>query len=303
MLVRLIVVKDTGDYLFSHTSSAHRSPAHTIDVTGVRTSDALEVIANWEVSGYGLSWVDVHKDQKLGVWFYDFLFHNGTVVPSKGYVEVNSTELESLIETEKELGELVIDTVTARYSKDGNILYGVVFKKYSHLTESYAFTGVDLYSSVVMRNRLKEAGWVMVCHHILSTSDNSQLIISAVFHRDKRRRYGIQLESKEPNTLVYYGFDFYQFTSITLALGLQNYYPRYVSAYFKEKETEARMSVIFEERVPKTTFFNWFRWGLNATEVRRDVERFSRSWKPLMLSSYVYTKTLSYMVVWGIKTG
>lgn len=263
----------------------------------MRAEDAPEVLSNWVTLGYGLSWLDIHQDGGTGVWLYDFIFHNSTVEVSKGFVELTLAKVQELIEVEKRNG-LIIEMVTSRLNTNGEHLFGIVFKKYSHLIESHSMFVEDLYESVLTRRKLKDAGWTMVCHHIVS---GSPIRVNAVFHRDKRRRYGITDGVHAPKTLVYFGFNFFQFTSITLAFGVQDYYPRYVSAYYAEGETEARLSVIYEERDPESTFYNWFRWGLNATDVLREVNYFANSWSPVMISNYIYNGELGYMVVWSNK--
>ena len=271
--------------------------AHVEEEIGITADVAEEIVSNWSSRGYEISWTDVRMDQRKGVWLYDFLFQNSSIQRSKGYVEINDTELQKLVEVEK-ANDLIIEIVTARINK-GDVLYAIVFKEHSHLVESYSFTGIGLYELVITRDRLIEAGWKMVCQHLLPMAD--VIKVSAVFHRDKRQRYGIKEGLDELKTLSYYGLNFYQFTTITLVLGLQNYYPRYVSSYNKDDEVDSRLSVIYEERVAGSTFFNWFRWGRNDTEVTRDVSFFSDSWSPVILCGYVYNNDVSYMVVWGVK--
>ncbi len=272
-------------------------PAHTIEGIGIMANDeAVDIVSKWTSNGYKMSWVNTRTDENTGVWFYDFLFHNSSVEQNKGYIEINATRLEHLVEIEKANG-LIAEVIAARLSGE-NILYSIAFKEHSHLIESYSFTGMKLYDSMVTRGKLIEAGWTMVCHHLLPLND--VMLVSAVFHRDKRRRYGITEGLNEPKTLAYYGFDFYQFTSISLVLSLRKYYPRYVSSYHKDGQIDNKISVIYEERVSGGTFYNWFRWGLNVTEVTRDVA-FYTSYSPTLLTSYVYNGHTNYMVVWGVK--
>ena len=276
------------------TDSAHQS-AEVKVLFGVKAENAKEVVSNWNNFGYGVSWVDVHKDMKTGMWLYDFLFHNSTLSPTRGFVELNSDEVKEAISREKEKG-LITEIVTAR-TNGNEQLYAIVFKKYPELMESHTFLGFDLYPSVITRGKLSEAGWSMVCHHILMAADKVK--ISAVFHRDKRKRYGVQPDTIQPETLNYYGFNFFQFSALTLAVGQRNFYPRYISSYYPRGEAESLLSVIYEEqRIVETS---WFRWGLNQTEIEQEVSSYGDSWSPVLLSSYYYHNSLSYTIVWGTK--
>ena len=295
MTIYNFAVRDSGKYLYPETSHTHDTVS-VATVIGVKSHDARDIITDMGNKEYGVSWVEL-RNEGSGVWFYDFLFHNSSATPSKGYVEINSSRLDALVEFETGNG-YIVEQLAARYEGRG-LLYAVVFRKRSHLVESHYFAGLDLYDSTVTRAKLKEAGWTMICHHVLYSPTGSKLKISAAFHRDKRRRFGVELSTREPKTVVYQGFGFYQFTTITLALGVQNYYPRYVSPYYLPGETEARLSVIYEERMVGTTEYSWFRWGLNSSEVKHDIARFNDSFSPILLTSYVYSGKLAHMVVWG----
>ena len=286
---------DSGLYLPEvDLSTLKNASTHTL--ININASDVVKTVEEWKDRGFDATWININKDVKANQWFYDIVFQNSSLDRSRGFVELNSTQLNDIISEIEETG-LIVKMISSRFN-ESTILYSVVFGSYGELMESHISLNKAVYPHIVSRTKLNEEGWTLVCQHILSIKNS--LTISAVYHRDKRKQYSIPV-GEEPVTTAYYGFTFYQFTSITLSLGRQNYYPKYISTYNFRSETESRFSVIFEIRHDLDSQYRWYRWGLNSTEIKKHISSFSSLWDPKFTAKYTYNGQKSYMIEWGFK--
>lgn len=231
-------------------------------------------------------------------WYYDIIFRNSTQTPSFGFVELTSFQLNETIKREEKQGFLIHE-ITARLNGT-TPLYSVVFRKEEELIESHAYWGLQVYPHAITRINMQKKGWYLMSQHFLVAPDYSS--VSAVYHRDRRVTYNITIEDV-PDWAVYYGFSFYYFTSISLDFAHYRYYPKHVSTYYYGNEQNARFSVIYESKQEgHPSFYRWFRWGLNSSEVYSDVRTFSDHWDLVYMIGYKYNDKIAYMVTWGSKT-
>ena len=263
-------------------------------------SEILGLTKEWKNNGYDI--LSVSTSQGIdGEWYYNVIYHNSSVMPSVGYVELNSTELNQTIYKQK-LSGLTINTLTARLNST-TPFYSVTFRKEHSLIEGHAYWDTPVSAHILTRLKMENKGWDMISQHFLTGPGISS--VSAVYQRDKRTIYNITIPN-DPEWSVYYGFPFYYFTAVTLDFLHHGYYTKHVSTYRYGNEVQSRFSVIYEAKRKENdhvTYFRWIRWGLNSSQVYDEIKYFNPHWDPVFITGYVYRNELLYLMEWGLKIG
>lgn len=247
------------------------------------------------MEGFQLRWIASHQIPPATDWYYDLIFDNSSKHLTRAVFELSGAVLNSTIINMARDGYMM-RVIASRY-RQGTPLYSGVFQQESDLIETAVYLHQTILAHYNLRINLKKEGWQMKCQDV--TAEQNQLRFSSIYVRDRRKTYNITVHT--PDWQSFYGFNFYQFMSLTLQYGLLNYFPRHVTAYLYPGETESRFAVIYERKVHGDTDQLWYRWGLNATTALKDIDMFNPDWDPVLIMGYKYKDSVKYMIQWGRK--
>lgn len=273
---------------------ASRPNAYTQTVVHFRSKRINDIVTGWEQQGYNLSWAGSYKVGQTPKAYYSLVFHNSTVLKTRGFVELKPTSLDMKIE------EMKADGYSLRYlscrmqrATPYRRLYAAVFEQLPDIieTEVYLRDSMDTYHARLKEK--KEAGYQLVSHCFAHIPEDGSVEVSSVYTRDRRVAFNITapppLQWKS-----YYNLSFYDYTEVALTLANENMYLTFLDIWNYEGDVidpESFFACVFTEHVDNS---EWFRWGMNTTATRALVEESRGSWDPVIITGYSYQSQLSH---------
>lgn len=139
------------------------------------------------------------------------------------------------------------------------------------------------YLSRLSSNR--EAGYRLISLSFCSIRNHVE--VASVYTRDRRIPLNLPVPPA-PAMEVKNNMTFFEFTTTTLGLANDGYFPSAVEVFTQGHRTNSYFSVIYEERNLQT-HGNWFRWSMNTTAARDLIEKETRrSWDVYITVGYTY---------------
>lgn len=244
--------------------------------------------------GYKLTWISSYRLGPEMDPYFDFVASNSTLVNTFSYVEIRYEELNKSIRDMKGKGyfvSLLIDRIRGRNPSEPS--YSVIFAPRNAIleTEVYLRDSYSDYLSRLFKNT--NDGYRMVSQSFCSI--RSSVEVASVYTRDRRIPLNIPTPYS-PAMQVRSNMTFFHFTTITLKLAVDGYFPSAVEVFAQGSSTNSYFSVIYEERDVET-HGNWFRWSLNTTAARDMIERETRnSWDVYLTVGYTYLNNMEHFV-------
>lgn len=242
--------------------------------------------------GYKLYWVTSYRVGPSKKPFFDMLFTNSSLVDTLGVVDELLTTFIQTISTFAARGYFVTHLSSrARGRTPKAPSFSAVFTLTPSVMETTIYLG-DTESEYLSRLADRRAsGYQLVSHTFCEIQGAVQ--VASVYSIDKRRLLNISLEEEEEEEAAlwqsFHSLTFLNFTTVALELNVQHFYPSSM-----EVSCQHGTSVVAAVFVQLRTDDNWFRWGLNTSDVRESVRDEVRSWQPRLTVAYNYINEVSH---------
>lgn len=245
-------------------------------------------------SGYKLTWISSYRLGPSMNPYFDFVASNSSRVDTVSFVEISYEKLDSSIREMRDRGysvKVLIDRIRGKNPSSPS--YSVIFEPRNAIFETEVFLrdSFKVYETRLANNT--RAGYRISSHSFCSIRGNVEA--TSVYTRDRRIAYNIPIP-KYPALVVKNNMTFFDFTSATLTLAGEGFYPYSVEVYLQGDRTDSSFSAIFEER-NENSQGNWFRWSLNTTAARDLIElQTGRSWEVYLTVGYTYLSKSEHFV-------
>lgn len=243
---------------------------------------------------YKLTYISSYRVGPSMVPYFDFVATNSSTVDTVSYVEIGFEKLNESIHQMKKQGydvRLLIDRIRGKNPSEPS--YSVIFERRDPIFETQVFLR-DSFSSYTSRlDRMTKEGFRLISHSFCSI--RGALEATSVYLRDRR----IPLDIPTPNypeLKVSNNLTFFAFTSTTLRLASEGFYPRSVEVFKVGESTNSHFSVIYEKR-SENSQGNWFRWSVNTTAAREMIAReTAHSWDVYITTGYTYLGNTEHFI-------
>lgn len=273
---------------------ANRPPTDTQVTLLMSPRQARERIRTLMATGYMLTWISSYRLGPNMNPYFDFVATNSSLVDTISHVEIGHDDLNSTIQAMEARGYyvcLLIDRIRGRNPSEPS--YSVIFKPRDPIFRTQVHLR-DSYQDYVARLQANTAAG----YRLLSQSScaiRGQVEVASVFVQDRRIPLGLPAPSY-PTQHVRNNMTFFDFTTTTLRLASQDFFPASVEVFMQGGEPRSFFSVIYEER-DQDTYGNWFRWSLNTTAARDLIARETQhSWNVYLTVGYTYLGNTEHFV-------
>lgn len=255
---------------------------------------AREMIGNLMDQDYRLTWISSYRLGPSMKPYFDFVMSNSSTVDTISFIEIGYTLLNQTIGEMKRKGyyvRLLIDRIRGRNPSEPS--YSVIFEPRDAIFETKVFLR-DSYDAYKLRlRRNTEAGYRIISHSFCSI--RGHLEATSVYTRDRRITHNIPTPDYSALE-VRSNLTFFEFTSTTLELANDGFFPYSVEVFSQGHTTNSFFSVIYEERSMNSQG-NWFRWSLNTTAAREMIHRETQqTWDVYLTVGYTYLDNIEHFI-------
>lgn len=257
------------------------------------------LLNHMQTQGYKALWLCSYKAKHSLRTYFDVLFHNSSQVDTLLAHDMVKETLEMKIAEYAKQGYSVW-RLGQRTRNSGSTppYFTAIFNKKPNVIVTEVYLRESMEAHLARLEEKAHSGHEMIAQSVIYAG--GQLEVSAVFTYDQRLAHNITVPEGLP-WKSFMNLTFYQFTSVALELGNQEFYPMYVDTYNVE-QPNALFSAIFRKRDAET-YFHWYYWGLNTTAARSTVlnEEQRGIWDPKLSIGYTYFSSVYHFVEWGKK--
>lgn len=245
-------------------------------------------------SGYKLTWISSYRLGPSMNPYFDFVASNSSRVDTVSYVEISYEKLNSSIREMRGKGysvKVLIDRIRGRNPSEPS--YSVIFEPRNAIFETEVFLRDSFKAYEVRLAANTRDGYRISSHSFCSIQGSVET--TSVYTRDRRLAYNIPVP-KYPALVVRNNMTFFDFTTATLTLAGEGFYPYSVEVFVQGDRTDSSFSTIYEERNDNSQG-NWFRWSLNTTAARDLIQlETSKSWDVYLTVGYTYLSKSEHFV-------